>query len=363
MKFPYSITLASVAWTALAQSAPVKPVADVLRYQPAVGVPSVKSWTAKHTLNMQGFTSKTADDPLVTYPVTGKMESGQVLRVTDVPKALGEGRPLVLERRFDTISSEATLALSGEVQDERKASLASSLEGAEVRYTWVPEEEAYGKFFYGEEGDESELAPLGEDMDLRCVLPKEPVELGSTWMVAAEDLVHLLAPCGEVQLRTAEGSDKRLSRSLRFGLGGGLEYAFGGKSQAECSITWAENKEVNGQSCAVLNVVVDGRFVGEKNEILGEDVLMGEALRGARFDRVEIALRLEGRGVVLWNLDANQAHSMDLALAEDATLRVFELAPDGREMVQNLRMRGLLKLGYGVEPPAAGPVLEHAGER
>lgn len=363
MKLFYSITLASLAWTAFAQSAPVTHGADELRYEPAIGVETVKRWTAKHTLTMQVFTSQTADEPVITHPLTGKMESSQVLTVTDVPRALAEGRPQILERRFDKIASAATLNLTGVVQAERKASLASDLQGAEVRYTWVPEEETYGKFFHAEEGDESDLAPLGEDMDLRCLLPAEAAGVGSTWEVDAEDLVHLLAPCGEVQLRTAEGSDKRLARSIRFGLGGGLEYAFGGKSQADCSVTWKENRDVGGQSCAVLSVVLDGRFVGEKNEILGEDVLMGEALRGARFDRIEIALRLQGRGEVLWNLDANQAQSMDLALAEDATLRVFEQGPDGRDVVQNLTMRGLLQLDYGVELPAAGPLFEDAGER
>lgn len=338
------------------------PSSDGLRYAPAADVPLVKSWTAEHILTMQSFTSQVGDEPVVTYPVTGKMNSKQTLVVSDTLRELGEGRPAVLERRFDRIRSEATLNVTGEVETERKARLESKLEGAEVRYTWVPEEDTYGKFFHAEEGDEASLAPLGEDMDLRCVLPKGPVEVGATWQFATEDLVHLLAPCGEVQLRTAEDSDRRLARSVRFGLGGGLEYAFNGKSQAECNVTWKEVRAVDGRSCAVLELAVDGRFLGAKSEILGEDVLMGEALRGARIDRFEIALRVEGRGEVLWDLENGRAHSMELALAEDATLRVFEEGPDGADVAQNLSMRGLAKIGYSVEEPVAagGPLLEDA---
>ena len=98
----------------------------------------------------------------------------------------------------------------------------------------------------------------------------------------------------------------------------------------------------------MLDLAYEGRFANQKTEILGEDVLRREAVRGAQFDRIESRCRLQGKGQVLWDLQAKRAHAMTLTATEDLSLRVFETLPEDTRFIQLKEMRGLVQIEYQI---------------
>ncbi len=99
-----------------------------------------------------------------------------VLRTLDEYRKVGAGRPLVLRRTFEET--------------------AGPLARTSVVYTWVPEENAYGKYYDAFESSESALRDLAEDLDLRALLPAHAVALGESWSVPALDLRDPLRSAG-----------------------------------------------------------------------------------------------------------------------------------------------------------------------
>ena len=107
-----------------------------------------------------------------------------VLRTLDEYQKVGDGRPLLLRRKFEEASSPFV--------------------GTSVVFTWVPEEGAYGKYYDARESSESALRDLTEDLDLRSLLPASAVAVGDTWTAPAAGLRDVLSrEVGECTLTLA----------------------------------------------------------------------------------------------------------------------------------------------------------------
>jgi hypothetical protein len=128
------------------------------------------------------------------------------LVVTDRIVEAAGGRPLLLERTFDSIASEATeeVTLDGD-PNVRQGTASSPLEGRGIRFTWNENGEEYEA---ASTDDEKPIEGLLEDMDLRAFLPDEEVEVGDTWKLEAAVLAELLRPGGDLDLEW-EGDELR----------------------------------------------------------------------------------------------------------------------------------------------------------
>jgi len=162
----------------------------------------------------------------------------RVLRTLDQYRKVGDGRPLLLRRHFE--------------QTELP------FEGTSVVYTWIPEEKAYGKYYDAREGSELALRDLAEDLDLRALLPTEPVAVSEAWSLPVAGLRDVLAPLGDLDLRDAKG---------------------------ECKLELAAVGEVQGRSLATIELT----------------------LRTA-----SPTWSFEGRGTLVWDLGAQRAASFAL---------------------------------------------------
>ncbi|MFT7677777.1 MAG: hypothetical protein ACI8QC_001762 [Planctomycetota bacterium] len=346
----YSTMIAGLALMA-GFGAPVQDTVE-LRFAPAEGQVVKKQWVQEHKLNLETLSSQIGTDAPVTVPMQGVLQSKQVLSTTDDYVRSMDNRPARLRRSFDQISIEGVMTLKADgTEFERKATLTSKLQGFGVQYSWVPEDQEYGKFYYAKESREEYLANLGEGFDMRCVLPEGPVAVGSSWQVDPAGLSSLVAPCGDVRLRAGERMDQGLARGMRNGMGGGLEMAFGGRTaRAAFTVTL---KEIREGGVAVLSLSFRGSFLNEDREFMTEDVLPREAVRGAVFDRSQITLDLEGRGEVLWSLEQGRALSMTLACAQTTSLKIVESTLEGQDAIQTLVMRGSLTTTFSSEEVVA----------
>jgi len=204
-----------------------------LRFAPVEGSHVRRTITIDQTLAAKGV------DPITTH---------KVLRTIDQFRKVGEGRPLLLQRRFEKI--------------DWGSSRVPPLQGTSVVYTWVPEEGAYGKYYDAAESKESALRDLAEDLDLRALLPTGAVALRDTWSVPAAKLGGVFTPLGDLEVS-----------------------GYLAESTGECKLTLASVTEQQGHSLATVELAL--KFEGK-------------------------VWSFEGRGTFVWDLSARHAMSFDL---------------------------------------------------
>jgi hypothetical protein len=216
--------------------------------------------------------------------------------VTDAFLEVAPEGPRRLRRTFDDLGGEVrTKHTPSEDSSDQQALYASALEGTSVDFVWDEDAAAFvAAFAEGSTGDASLLAGLEEDMDLRRLLPREPVALGATWTIDARALQCLLDPGGDLGL-VSEG-DTRVDRSRtdaqqRDNLTG----AFAG--------TWTTTDTVDGVRVARIALELDLRTHAELDLAPDGNLTDGK-------DRIETAFELEGE--LRWDLDHGHALALEL---------------------------------------------------
>jgi hypothetical protein len=119
-------------------------------------------------------------------PVTGqiRLHSRHVLRVVDHFLEIEGGKPTKLRRTFLESRRDSQMGFQ---QMDGLAPIAPMKQsgplgnGVAVVFEWSPEESRYGRYFDAREGEEEDLIGLEEDLDLRALLPAEPVAVGASW--------------------------------------------------------------------------------------------------------------------------------------------------------------------------------------
>jgi len=186
-----------------------------------------------------------------------------VLQTLDLYRKVGDGRPLLLQRRFEQI--------------DWGPSRVPPLKGTSVVYTWVPEEAGYGKYYDALESSEAALRDLAEDLDLRALLPTGAVATGEAWSVPAAKLRDVLAPLGDLALN--HEAVREFTGNL-------------GEPRGECRLQLASVSELNGRSLATVELALK----------LENKVRASEPPTWS----------FEGRGTLVWDLGARRAASFAL---------------------------------------------------
>ena len=196
----------SFAWLAAPVLFAIVPAAprETPRYAPAEDTILVKVFSQSTELELEQLSS-VMDGQEIPPEFMPEIElfvgSERHVAVTDRIVSADGGRPLVLERTFDTITAKASESLRMEPGGESTArgAATSPLEGRTVRFTWNADDEEYEATYT--DGEDGEHAPdeLAEDMDLRAFLPPDEVEEGDEWELDAEVLSVLFVPGGDLE--------------------------------------------------------------------------------------------------------------------------------------------------------------------
>lgn len=213
-----------------------------------------------------------------------------------------KSRPAKLVRRFESLAqSDETSVESGGESESAVTKFESALEGRSVRFTWDDECGEYEREFVlakdekGSATDEELLAGLVEDLDLRGMLPKAPVEPGDTWDVDVRALDRLFRPGGDLHLLASddEGEGQDFERHI--------DAAIDATLKGSVTAKFASVREVDGRKCAVI--AIEGRSTA--NGDFDDDELGG----------VTIELSSEAEGEIVWDVAAGHVVSASLEAA------------------------------------------------
>lgn len=320
-----------------------------LRFAPAEGSVLRRTVTLDHTLVLQELRTVSKGQSQ-TIQESISLEAHQTLRTLDTFRKIGEGRPLLLQRRFDELSWKGEFVVGGAPEAIKAV---SPLGGTSVLYTWVPEDRAYGKYYDARESTEETLLNLAEDLDLRALLPDHALHAGESWSVPAANLVDVLAPCGRLDWRfDAQRTRRNLLRTLRCGLAGNYVEYFGGESKGECKATLAGVESGTDGRLARIDLELKLENQVDQRGLLQAQMTGPEIASGYRCLHAPVTWRFEGKGKLVWDLDARHAASLELEGSQSVALEVELSIADQPPQTQHMSFAGGLRLRWTLADPA-----------
>jgi hypothetical protein len=253
-------------------------------------------------------------------------KSNERVELVDTYHKVGDGRPLELERAFDTLESKSvtdtTSTQGGEdSSDHQKDDRESDLEGRRVKFTWDADEKKYTAAYVGEGGDEDLLEDLDEDTDLRAFLPEGEVAEGDTWTVDGKALGALYSPGGDVAWHGEDAEEDE---------GDGLDDQFEKNLQGEVKAVWGGTREVEGRKLGVI------RLSGEISSEAEQDVDDGP---GEGTSTAKLGYDFEGE--LLWDLAAGHFASIELSGAMTLGMQ-SDMTMGEHKMAQSMEFTGTL---------------------
>lgn len=353
------LAVAVAAAPAVSGSMPVPravagPVAGVsLVRHPVAGERLVHAFVLDHTLVAQRMSTRAGGEEQVSQD---QIEIGgrTTLRFVDDVREVSGFRATLLRRVVEDASVHVDMRLVPQGGKERKLSLdgGSPLAGAGVLHRYVPARGIYGKLYDGLETSEEFLPRLFTDVDLACLLPSAPVEVGAQWTVDPSRLVEVFSYGGLVPIRFATGADPLLARTTALGVAGPLYEVFGGEvtGTVAASLAAVEN------GIARVELRVDVRARKDQKALNQAQLTPVELLDGKVVTSGLAEWTFRGQGELRWNVAAARAEGLALAGAEEIRLSLDLDSPAGRTG-SDLALAGGLKLSIDVAVASkpAGP--------
>jgi len=278
------------------------------------------------------------------------MRNEAEITVSDTFVGLGDGQPTKLERTFDELEASTVISVMAMMgQEDQSMSSESELEGKTVVFEWDDDEEDYKVTWEDGEEDEEVLGGLTEDMDLRALLPDGEVSKGDSWTIELSELTSLATPGGNLKMvpedmDEAEGMDADMLDGMRDQFGDQFAELFEG----ECTCTFKEVREVDGEEIAEITVEVEIASAANVADMLMEFIngmtseLGGEAPE-VDIESADINLDFTGEGTLLWNLGGGHASGFDMSgeAIFGIDLAVVVEAPDGSQTIEaSIEMSG-----------------------
>ncbi len=270
------------------------------------------------------------------------------LTFIDEYRRVSPGRPLEVRRVYDQGELKARVQEIGEESEAQPADLTlkSAVTGRSVIWTWVPQEDGYGRYWDGVEAQEAWLSRMQGDLDLSFLLPEGPVAPGAQWEVAPETMRALLDPGGDVRFEDQKGYGV-IQRTLGFGIGGGLHRVFGGLCSGSVSV---ELKAVEGKLATLALRLERVRFVRDANMYSLEHILRREELADLKVDNARLVLEFTGTGSLVWDLEQGRAVSLNLDVGEKVESRISMKGLEDRTVQEDLHMSGTFRARYTAAP-------------
>lgn len=226
------------------------------------------------------------------------------LRVRDEVHHLADGRPLVLVREYERLATGWNGLARHDVRPD-------GLEHP-LRFTWDESSGTYERAWVRPELHSDAPPALREDLDLRALLPGEPVRVGDVWRVPVSSVAGLLAPAGGLHV------DEALSEAWGFDeLGHAFELErLSRVRDGEVQCLLERIVRVDGRRLAVIDV--GWTWWGTIDPFLtpSPDTWIGRLLPDS------VAADLDGRawGRLLWDLEGG--HAREFELQAELTVRL-----------------------------------------
>lgn len=321
-------------------------------FAPVAGSAVERTWTTEHDLTSQRMVLKTGDVERV-LPAEMRIQSRQVIEAVDSFLACAEGRPTLFRRSFDTVDRTAEITMKG-ADRALSSTVSSPLAGTSVLFTWVPREGEYGRCFDAKEIEEHHLADLRADFDGRVFLPAGDVEPGASWTVEPAALRDVFAHGGAFEFKENEDGGTLIERSLRSGVGGGLDRAFGDSAEGSATVTFERVVEEEGRRIAVLAIEASVKYSADQTDHVRQEMQRDERERSVQYEEATLVFEFHGGGELRWDLAGNRATNLKLAGRESVTYdiaqRRVEDGDAGPIQRQEMTMLGSLTIGLTCEP-------------
>ena len=322
-------------------------------FRPAKGSRAAKTFTVEHALALQSFRT-VHDGREQSSQQEIEVSSTQTLRVVDEYRASDANRPTALRRLYEGWSFRADLLFRDPTTRESVASVIeaqSPLSGTGVLFTWVPEEDGYGRFYDEKDGLEEQLALLRDDLDYIGLLPAGPVEVGAAWSIEPSRIADLIAPGGVLPKTWTAGREVPFLRALNSGLGAGLENVVGGAARGTLQASLDAVEGEGEARRARIAVVADVAIEGDQTAFLHGNLTGPEIASGQYIEEGSVSWSFEGRGELVWDLARGRFESFRLSGSQEVAT---ELAMGSRfgtgSNRQTVRMKGGLKVTGASDP-------------
>lgn len=181
------------------------------------------------------------------------------------------------------------------------------------------------------ERDETLLAELEGDVDLRAILPAKAVQPGDEWTIGPEALLMICRPGGPIAYPQGEREAPFLGDWLAGNPRGSLRVRYAGMPSAD------------GVLVAVLEVEGDVEIRSTFERPGGPDVMFA-TFEGT--DDVDQVARFSVKGEVLWNVEARRLHEAELDARVVLERETYSRSTDGNvETRIRERWSGSLRAG------------------
>lgn len=331
-----------------------------LVFDPAPGTRVGKSIRVEHALDTIAL-GIVAGDQVKELPRV-RLLTSEDLAVDDEYRASASGRPTSLRRVYREIFHDLRALAPGNDEPVSHFSATSPLTSSSVLFTWVPGENAYGRFYDAQEGIEESLAGLTEDLDARELLPPRAVRIGERWEIEPARLRELLAAGGKVPLNWVPEPDDPVLRNVACGIGGALFEVFGDVVNGKVTAELAAITREEGSELARVDVTIDLDTARDQTELLRNRMTRLEVVRGSVVTGARITFRLHAHGKLTWNLTQRRLHAFELDGTEEVD-REIDIG-GGRDkggQTEQLQLKGAMKLSISVGAPRASEIVP-AGE-
>lgn len=284
----------------------LKPVADSLSFHPDEGSSLEKTFGLSLELNLED----------ATMLVDGNDMGGMILNqfpgveakvttvVQDTYEKMGEGRPLDLVRLFESMMVEYDAGEQSGTESN------DDLEGVKVRFTWDDEDGSYRVSAEDDAAvDEEVLNGLGEDMDLRGLLPGDDVSEGDTWELEGDAIWSVLMPGMDLGNMMASAEVPEEAQPIM----SFLEDELGNlMSDFTFSCEYKGQREEDGVTVGVVAVTLELTHSIDLIPMIKEMLSAQEVPVDVNVEYADVELEMSGQGEMTWNLEGGHVHAFDL---------------------------------------------------
>ncbi len=295
---------------------PLQP-ADELVFEPQEGASLTRTFREKTELTLESAVMTRDGEEDVADDLELEVTNEREVALIDEVQKIADGRILSLARTYETLDAHTfESATEGGREPEPMESRGSSeLEGAKVLFEWDETDEEYAARYDedSEDHDEDFLEGLEAEVDLGGFLPEGEVSPGDSWEIEPEILAAILRPGGDLThgLDPIEGRGEQELVILCFCF---CLAECGEELEGEVALEYEGRRETDDGELAVISFTVEltsERNVLDSMRTLAErmEVDMPEL---EEMEEVSVEIELEGKGELLWNVEAGRAHSLEL---------------------------------------------------
>lgn len=290
-------------------------------YSPTDGGPALRfaaqqtlrqSWSIAVETEVERSVLRFSEDQEQDVGSGSSVASTRTLEAVDTVRAADGGRLGTVRRDFKTLQSGRDVAglEDGEGLTVTEGGETSPLEGLAVTFTRGEDGEFVAAWADDEKQGEDEWLPgLRAEGFLAGMLPGEEVSEGARWEVSAAFLAELLEPLGDVDVEVEPEAPDVPEGGIVISLRSPDDFLDWASFEGTITARWVATETEDGPRRARIELELDLETSVDLSSAFEE----AAAKRGADepYSSAQLERKVEGRVIVLWNLDTNLPLSVE----------------------------------------------------